>query len=219
MKRLVQPKTSILVTAAATVFVAGAAMGGSPMPYYEEPVPYVPVQPEPLWEGFYAGVIGGFLSGELEPSGGGAIASFDATTYGVMAGYNFQDDHIVYGGELDIQMGNASTSVPAGIANNNPFALDFDIDYLVDLRGRLGYAMDNVLVYAAGGLTAAKISTAGGGFTGSGWNAGAGVDFGLTDDVFLGGEYVYRNLSGEDSIGTPYDLTGHSFQARIGYRF
>ncbi len=222
MSRTRRSKTTTFLTSIATAFIAGAAMAGSPMPIYEEPVPYFPVEPEATWEGFYGGLLGSYHFGDLietdpDPD---VEAPFDAVTYGFMAGYNFQKDKVVYGGEIDVQFGSGTLEYPAVGAANVATDVDFDVDYLVDLRARVGHAMDKVLVYAAGGFTTAGLSVDGGdGVSATGWNAGAGVDVAVTDKVFVGGEYVYRDLAGEYDSGGNVDLNAHAFQARVGFRF
>jgi len=211
---------STLLTAVA-VCAAGAAYAGSPMPVYEEPEPYYPIEPEPTWDGFYVGLLGGFQTGDLIDTVTDTSYPFDATIYGGMAGYNYQKDQFVFGGEIDVQFGSGSLTVPqvAGAVAALPIGdVDLDVDYLVDLRGRLGYAMDSVLVYAAGGYTTAKYSVDATSLEATGWNLGAGLDFAVNEKFMVGGEYIYRNLDGE-SGGDPFDLNSHGFQLRAGLRF
>lgn len=219
MKKL---SVTTLLTAVA-VCTAGAAFAGSPIPVYEEPEPYYPIVPEPSWEGFYVGLIGGFQTGDLIDTDTDTTYPFDTTNYGGMAGYNFQKDQFVFGGEIDVQFGSGTLTVPGILDDPTTVAttdteLDFDVDYLIDLRGRMGYAMDSVLVYAAGGYTTAKYSVDDDSLEATGWNIGAGIDFAVNDKFIVGGEYIYRDLDGETD-GDPFDLNSHGFQLRAGLRF
>lgn len=74
------------------------------------------------------------------------------------------------------------------------------------------------MVYAAGGVSTGQITRGGVSADASGFNVGAGLELNLSENVFVGGEYVYRNLSGT-SAGTPFDLNAHAIQVRVGFRF
>lgn len=81
------------------------------------------------------------------------------------------------------------------------------IDWFGTVRGKLGYAQNNWLLYATGGLAYGRVATSGSftipgalNFTGSdsttkvGWAAGGGVDYGLTANWIIGVEYLYVDL-------------------------
>src|SRR5262249_5565410 len=69
-------------------------------------------------------------------TGGGLVA-------GLHAGYNFQTGNIVWGLEGDI--------THAGNIKNKSFTDQLHTNVLASIRGRLGLAMDRILVYATGG--------------------------------------------------------------------
>lgn len=178
---------------------------------------FIPAAPASMdWSGAYAGVTGGYgwgtedvsgtrtgplaptfrLSGELEPEGyiGGFLVGYDhqidALVYGVAADFSFADidDH----GSLQ------------GITGKT------DIDWISTIRGRIGYAHDNLLFYGTGGLAIADITNStvddGSGFTPpvisytessetrTGWVLGGGVEWALTDNLSFGGEYLAMNF-------------------------
>lgn len=199
----------ILSVSIAAIFAASAAFGGTLVPVPADPIPTVPAAPMVTdWSGFYVGALAGIQNGELTaPTIPGFSRNIDATTYGGFAGYNFQQGNIVYGVEVAAQMGDATIG-----------GLAFDFDYLVDARARLGYAAGDVLVYAAGGYSNGQITRAGTSLDMSGFNVGAGVELAVNDNFFLGGEYIYRDLSGT-SFGTGFDYKTHAIQLRAGFRF
>ena len=93
------------------------------------------------------------------------------------------------------------------------------------MRGRVGYAFSNVLVYGTLGLAVGGGRVELGGASENrihtGWTAGAGMEVALTNAWSARVEYLYVDLSDR-----PYGLTGsnHSFESslfRIGvnYRF
>jgi opacity protein-like surface antigen len=87
-------------------------------------------------------------------------------------------------------------------------------DYLAATRAKVGMAWDRALIYAAGGLetgefdvTSAYVARGAGGspalgFTDAnklhfGFNVGAGIDYAVTNNVFVGVEYRYLDLGKE----------------------
>ncbi|MEZ5769974.1 MAG: outer membrane beta-barrel protein [Paracoccaceae bacterium] len=189
-------KYTLLATVIAGL-VGSAALAGSPEPYIEEV--YMPApQPVADWAGFYAGGTGGIQSGTITPG-----FTFDATTYGGFAGYNMQSGNLVYGVEIAAQTG--TIRLPPS----------FDLDYVVDAKARIGYSLGDALLYASGGYTTTDTGLLG--LTASGWNAGAGLDYAVTDKFFLGGEYTYRNLPNTTPGG--FDYASHGGQLRAGIRF
>jgi len=161
------------------------------------------------WSGFTVGVIGTVAGGEDDWPGDG-IYDLDTGLFGgAFVSYDYQIDNVVVGAVAKAQWGKMKeTAYPT-----------FFYNAFYDINGRLGYAMNNALVYASGGLTIASIEEDGLGFTSTGYNLGAGIDFQLTEKVVLGGEYTFRSLSDDCPHGFPFELSSHSFTAKIGYRF
>ena len=124
------------------------------------------------WNGFYVGVNLGYQWGSVTNWGGG-------TPNGVMGGgqvgYNWQYGQYVFGLEADLQ----------GSAANDTFAaFKFSNPRFGTVRGRAGYAMNNVLVYVTGGLAygggRVEFGPASETQTHLGWTLGGGVEVGLT---------------------------------------
>ena len=188
-----------LLAAVIAGLAGSAAIAGSPEPYIEH-VYMEPPAPAATWDGFYGGFLGGLQSGEVTPG----PFEFDATTYGGFGGYNYQSGNMVIGGEVAAQIGTLDFDPPS-----------YDIDMLVDLKVRLGYAMGDALLYAAGGYSTIGITTPAT-VAARGWNVGAGLDYAITDQFFVGGEYVYRNMP--DTIPNTFDMDSHSGQLRAGIK-
>jgi opacity protein-like surface antigen len=126
-------------------------------------------------------------------------------------------------------------------------AVDTKIDELASLRGRVGYAVwDNVLLYGTGGLalahasatstltqtiggSAPQVSTSSASGTMLGWALGAGADFKLTQNVFLGVEYLHSDFPKNtfafvDGNGSGFSLGNDhlkvdAVKARVGFLF
>lgn len=109
---------------------------------------------------------------------------------GIQAGYNFHSGPLVFGGEADIQANGASDTFAQWKFSNPWFGT---------LRGRVGYAFDNILLYATGGLAFGSVrGEAVNGFsesrTTAGWTIGAGAEYGIARNWSAKVEYLYVDL-------------------------
>ena len=97
--------------------------------------------------------------------------------------------------------------------------------YVGTVRGRVGYAMNNVLIFATGGLAYGTVRAQIGGFTESrtstGWTIGAGAEVGLTQHWSVKAEYLYVDLSDNRFAitGLPHAYAGSVFRLGVNYRF
>ena len=134
---------------------------------------------------------------------------------GAQIGYNFQAGNWVYGLEADFDLSSARKET----TGPNPAYTFFGnwtnktgVEALGTARLRLGYAFDRALVYATGGLAYGKMvnkfqaGNGGAGYTWSetnwrtGWTAGGGLEYMLTDRLSIKGEALYYDLGEEDHI-------------------
>src|ERR1700761_7064228 len=113
--------------------------------------------PAPSWTGFYLGVDVGEIFGKnavsnisTGPAGTTVFSNkFQNTGFGLHGGYNFQAGNIVYGIEGDYTFFSAN----GGITDGTLSALAQErLTGLWSIRGRLGFAADNALIYATGGV-------------------------------------------------------------------
>jgi outer membrane immunogenic protein len=149
-----------------------------------------------------------------------------AFTGGAMIGYNWQMDSLVLGVEADVNyagFGSSSNRDLSDWANDRfdtvePISAshraEFDADWWGTLRGRIGFAHDNLLFYGTGGLAWGHMEASsrldacwdgcdepgeelryGGSAsdTNFGWTLGAGMEAGF-DSWTLGIEYLYVDL-------------------------
>ena len=171
---------------------------------------------------------------------------------GFQAGYNWQVGQWVLGFEQDYQFTGlkqtATFAAPAGLFVAGD-SMSVKTDYLAATRARVGMAWDRALVYAAGGLETGQFDVsstyvgrgAGGspalGFTDAdklhfGFNVGAGIDYAVTNNVFIGIEYRYLDLGKEtynlgaftpagaaaQTVSNTVDLKASEVTARLNFK-
>ena len=166
------------------------------------------------WQGPYVGANLGYQWGSTtknptEPSG---VAG------GLQAGYNFQRGPFVLGLETDVQLSGAEDRFAPWKFSNPWFGT---------LRGRAGYALNNILFYGTVGLAYGSLraqSTMTGlsqARTDIGWTAGAGMEVALFGNWSTRAEYLYVDLNdGPYSItGATNGLESHLLRFGVNYRF
>jgi outer membrane immunogenic protein len=219
--------TLALAALLGTTALAAAAdlpsRGYAPAPVYAAPMF--------TWTGFYIGVNGGYGGDKNTYSinGFGNIASITSGGFigGGQIGYNYQflGTSIVAGLEADLQATNIEGKVTIlGLG------LGTKLDYLGTVRARLGYAfLPNALFYVTGGLAYGNVKTnvaniISFGGTNTGWTAGAGIEYALTQNWSLKTEYLYVDLGKKTNLLFPglsvgVKNTEHIVRAGLNYRF
>ncbi len=207
----------------ALFFVACAARAGSlDAPTASETPMFVPdsVRVGPGWQGFYVGGLTAFETGEQNYFANDVFTngpwSLEGTTFGAFAGYNFQSGTLVYGAEAAYAIGDVNSDIPDMFgANYSSF---------IDLKARAGYNFGDALVYGVfGGSLGHWEDRTGPPDSGqsTGVNYGLGIDYNLSDRMFVGAEYLIRDLEGDfetdPSVGI--DSLSQSAQIRVGLRF
>jgi outer membrane immunogenic protein len=189
-------------------FLAVAPALGADLPQAMPPAPAKAPAfiPSPLynWSGIYVGLNGGFAFGNSDwdpPIASGNFALNGGLVGGTL-GVNFQSGQVVFGLEGDGDWtdisGNTSSGGCLGVTCKT------SNDWLSTFRVRLGYAFDRVLLYGTAGGAAGDVKAAltfpgvGTGSTTStefGWSAGAGLEYAITENVTVRGEYLFVDLS------------------------
>jgi opacity protein-like surface antigen len=197
-------KIAIAALAAALAPLAGApALAGglsepAPAPMVE-PAPVPVVAPSGDWGGGYAGVQLGYgdVSGDLDGYGG---------LYGVHAGYNWDLGAWVLGAELDYDA--ADLEIAGGPDS---------IDAVARLKLRAGYDAGPALLYATAGPARADATVGGASLDDSGWFAGLGVDYGLTQQWTVGAEVLAHQF--DDFAATGLNVDATTATLRASFRF
>ena len=200
-------KKTIMAMAIATTASGSAAAADlprGPAPYYPPPASVY------NWTGPYAGLNLGYQWAKVtnnvtEPSG---IAG------GGQLGYNWQLGQFVFGLETDIQ---------ASAADDTFAPYKFSNPWFGTLRARIGYAINNVMLYGTGGLAYGELK---GEFFGLeedktlvGWTAGAGIEYGFTQNWSAKLEYLYMDLGSRTYSITGVDNGLHSSFLRLGVNY
>jgi outer membrane immunogenic protein len=175
-----------------------------------EPIPQAPYAAPVTssafdWTGAYVGANVGYTWAN---QAAGAGKDHDGVVGGVFAGYNYQmPNNIVVGGEGEVAYGGA-----------DPLAT-----WTGAVRGRAGYAFDNILVYGTvGGLVGQgemKDGSSSETRTHVGYQVGAGIEAALTTNVTARAEYLYTDTNNREYNGTKGDLDGNTVKLGVGYKF
>jgi outer membrane immunogenic protein len=187
-----------LIAAVWTVSAQGADFYNRPR---MAPMTAGPTYNADSWAGPYLGANIGYAWGSVDnnptkPSG---------FVGGAQAGYNFQQTQWVFGVEGDIQATGADDTFAPWKFSNPWFGT---------VRGRVGYAFHNILLYGTGGLAFGDLRGETFGLseshTTAGWTAGVGAEFGFNRNWSAKVEYLYVDLA-----DSRFSITG----ASNGYQF
>lgn len=198
----------------------------------EEPAP--PMAQEPAtynWSGLYIGISGGYLNPNFSVSSSfGQDRDFgdDGFLVGGTVGYNRQFGYFVAGIEADLSYADADGEYTDLFGFGENFGGKADIDYLATIRGRVGFALDRVLLYGTGGLALTDVDykTELGdidGKTRAGYTVGGGLEYAFTQNVTSKVEYLYSDFGGKNedfdaaTIDTDFDI--HTVRVGINYKF
>jgi outer membrane immunogenic protein len=245
----------VTATVAASLCLSTSAVQAADVPIAK--APGAPVMVSKSWTGFYAGVHGGYAWNKLSTSELSAIVpgiglvpldvSFShepqGALFGVQIGANYElPNHLVVGVVADISRGRMEARRAVSGIFANPIAEAKIGGTHWTVRGKLGYAFENLLLYATAGIArgsaAASITDPDAGPTilasstvkHKGWVAGVGADFRLAGNWVLGAEYRYLslgtenyflnvNLPGANDAIMPVKWRGHQAIATLNYQF
>ena len=193
---------SRIALGAVALIAAVSSVQAADLPYKSR-APYTVNQPLNMysWAGPYLGGNLGWDWGSVDnnptkPSG---------FVGGAQAGYNWQTGPWVFGIEGDLQATGASDTFAPWKFSNPWFGT---------VRGRAGYALNNILFYGTAGLAFGELSGQTFGLTEShtnaGWTVGLGAEVGLSRNWSAKLEYLYVDLNDSNFV-----ITG----AQNGYRF
>ncbi len=231
---------AVLIAAGTIVTVSGGL--AADLPSRPQAAPLMSPTPVYNWSGIYFGLNGGGGWGNQDPFNlitnrfdGGTI-DFSGGVFGGTAGAQIQSGHVVLGFETDLDwtgLKGSATFVPTiGGVPVIPAAVSAStsIDWEATARARIGYAQNNWLFYATGGLsilgTKASVTPPAGVSCSVAFNIkcsdtgkqvgsalGAGVEYGITPNVSAKLEYLYITAAS-------LDVSHHSeIRAGLNYRF
>ncbi len=240
---------SFLLASVSSVAIVGVAQAA------DLPVKVAPLSPVPVanWQGLYFGVHAGAgrvnntqnSFGTDDDNGscmGSSSCSISANggLFGLQLGYNWQSRYFVYGIEGDWSWADISGQ-HSSLGTSSPATFNTKVDWLGSIRGRMGLALDNTLVYFTGGIAFAGTKSGwGGGYSSfpntacgaicsdssTGWVAGLGVEHMFDPHWSFRGEALYYSFgdqtrSAVGSGGETYNTVFHHevFVARAGLNY
>jgi outer membrane immunogenic protein len=230
---------SLSAAAASVLLLVSANANAADLP--PQPAAYVPaVATAYNWTGIYLGINGGWGWGQQDPLNiitnrfDNFSLGFSGGVVGGTFGAQIQAGRVVLGFESDIDWANLK-----GSSNLNPsvaggllglVSATTNIDWVATVRGRVGYAFDNILLYGTGGVAALGAKTSlslvpGGAACGAiltgcagasrqiGAVIGGGVEYGITPNLSAKLEYLYISA-------VSLDVSHHGeVRAGVNYRF
>lgn len=202
------------------------------------------------WTGVYVGGQIGYSWGkdstkELLSNGRVFINEFeyhpDSAIGGVHAGFNYQIGSIVLGVEGDIEATNARSGFQDPALVRSPFdpggLVRVQQDWQASVRARIGYAFDRFMIYGTAGVAFTDFDYSyfnplagfgeAGSFSKTGWTAGGGVNYAITNNLILGLDYRYTDYGKFDYVARSAFLgltaeqnpTAHAVRASVAYKF
>ena len=193
----------IVLGAVALIALASTASVEAADLAYGSRAPYTVNQPLNIysWAGPYLGGNLGWDWGSVDNN----LTKPSGFVGGVQGGYNWQSGPWVFGVEGDLQVTGASDTFAPWKFSNPWFGT---------VRGRAGYAFNNILFYGTAGLAFGELKGETFGLaethTNAGWTVGLGAEFGLAQNWSAKLEYLYVDLNDSN-----FTITG----AQNGYRF
>ncbi|MFZ1468283.1 MAG: outer membrane beta-barrel protein [Paracoccaceae bacterium] len=205
------------ISAVAVVMASSTlAVAGGPITPYVEPQP---MQPAAVavhdWSGVYVGLGYGKASADVVFTPGGAVDFNDGTITSLHAGYLLQRGSLVYGGELSFGSISDLYAIP-GFGNND------EIDRVIDLKARLGFAADRFQLYGVLGYSKATYTEVpGGDWDADGMAYGIGAEYAVSQRMTIGVEYLARDLSADSPtlVGQTADFNLDTVSLRVGLQF
>ena len=192
--------------AVAALSVCSATAADLPPPSVPPPTAPVAYAPAAIynWTGFYIGAHAGgdFGNSSWSDPFTGASNAFNSTGFlgGGQLGANYQINMLVLGVEGDFSWTNLKGSGTDSIGDS----INTSMNWTSTVTGRVGAAFDRLLVYGKGGVAFAHDqssfhrpfagNSANNAFTRTGWTAGAGLEYGITQNWSAKIEYDYLEL-------------------------
>lgn len=231
-------KLSFLQAAAFLALSSTVAMAADAVSLEPAPAPAASFNWSGIYLGGYAG--GAFGSNKLENLSRSTDVTLSPSgfTGGVLMGYNYQIDPMVIGAEAEIGYDGWRGN---GNFVNNAFQTrnaESKGTYIGRVRARGGYALDNLLLYVAGGVSFGQDRvTQTNPFVGvsntmtksfTGWNVGVGAEYGFTanwigrleyiHDGFGSKTYDFRSLPG-GFANREVRLNENTVRIALSYKF
>lgn len=177
-----------------------------------------------IFDGGYFGFGFGFGQGDVSNFDGSGSLSINGPLASGIVGWNASSGNVVYGVEADLSFGDIQGSAACA---NPTWSCDAKIQSLGTLRGRIGVAQNDTLIYATAGAAAGRVELktidgVGNEFpdsqTATGWVAGVGIEGQMGSSAWrYRAEYLYHDLGSKTyNTDVPYTSGTTIGVARIG---
>ena len=230
----------LVLAAGAGLSIGGATAADLPVRVSPPTVPPVAyVQPVYNWSGFYVGghIGGGFADSSWSDPFTGANNTFNKLGFlgGGQVGANIQFNALVLGVEGDFSWTGLGLKGTGADSIGN--TIGTTTNWTSTVTGRVGAAFDRLLVYGKGGVAFAQdqssltdlgANTASTTFMRTGWTAGAGLEYGLSQNWSAKIEYDYLGFGSKAlNFSTPLqpayttnaNLNVQEVKAGLNFRF
>jgi outer membrane immunogenic protein len=215
----------LLLAALMASVATGAFAADLPTRKGPPPAPAQVYAPPFSWTGFYVGINGGWGWGDISSTN---FSNPNGGQIGGTVGYNLQFNQFVVGLEADLD-GTDISSRNSYVLGTNKFNTGLETTE----RARAGFAIDRALLFVTGGYagidTRASYNDTVNGLSGnqSAWRnggvVGGGLEYALTNNISLKGEYLYSQFANQSYFtGPDYEknsLSVNSVRAGVNYKF
>jgi outer membrane immunogenic protein len=219
--------SALLASTALTLGIAGSASAADLRVRKAPPAPPPPILAY-NWTGFYIGGHVGGVWGDKDWlfTGPGTTTSHEVTGWlgGGQVGFNYQVGQVVFGIEGQFSWVDADGE---SVCPNPAARCRTELDSIVTVAGRLGYAWGPALLYAKGGGAWVReehfvrfpanpvLDETTGSYTRSGWMVGIGLEYGFMPNLSAKLEYNFLSLDEEDLRFTRIQTGAFVENARI----
>jgi opacity protein-like surface antigen len=202
--------TRVTISTIAVLLCTTGTVAAGPLIAAAAPPPLIAPLPDDPFDGFYAGLEFGGVDGQKIYTPPGTVFPLTAgNAVGAFGGFNFQFGNLVVGPEVRLLRFNGLRSASS------------QTDGVIDLRARGGFAAGDFLAYGALGWSWATIDDRApfGSTDLDGMNYGFGVEYNITEAIFVGADYTRRDVSGISENGLDLDVEIDTVTLRLGLRF
>ena len=228
-------RTRLLPASAVFAVLAGQAIAADLPSKSSTPAsPFNGAQYE--WSGFYAGATADYVAsfkgtGDMEKSAARVVnpkgRGYEGSLYG---GYNKQFGSVVVGAEADLSLGRLNDR-RTYTDNVGTATVKFDQQAAGSVRARIGYAFNNILVFATSGIAVnqAKLGasvnitgyadSATATKTYAGYTIGGGVEYGFSRNLIARTEYRYTQYEKTSFNGLKFGTDVQEVRAGMAYKF
>lgn len=175
------------------------------------------------WTGLYGGVSMATTSGSHDYSDDD-FYDLEGPAFGAFGGYMWGNGNLVYGAEVALTLGGVY-EVELERDGGESFKDSYEYDRFVDVKGRLGYAVSDFLVYGTLGMTQGRFKADIGSSDQvntypTGVAYGLGADYSFGDRFFAGADYTRRDFDFfEDNQAVDIDANLDVLTLRLGMKF